>query len=249
MKWYRADLHIHTVLSPCGGLDMTPERIIDEALKKKLDIIAITDHNTTKQCKEVMEVGKEMELMVIGGAEVNSREEVHCVTLFESGERLEEFQVFLDAKLPEILNIPEKFGHQVWVNRYEEIQGEEQRLLWSALNASMEEIVKEVYRLNGMFFPAHIDRMINGMLRQLGFVPADLKADALEVLFLNDQKIAEVKDKNRRFSIITNSDAHEPEHIGRRFTWLKMKEPSFEEVRKALNQQDGREAKPGTGKI
>ncbi|TCO09727.1 hypothetical protein EV194_102153 [Natronoflexus pectinivorans] len=245
MKWYRADLHIHTVLSPCGGLDMTPERIVHEALKKKLDIIAITDHNSTKQCIEVMEVGEEKGLVVIGGSEINSREEVHCVTLFESIENLKEFQVFLDAKLPEILNKPEKFGHQVWVNRHEEIIGEEPRLLWSALNASIDEIASEVHRLNGLFFPAHIDRMINGMLRQLGFVPPDLQADALEVLFLNEPRIAEVKNQNSSFSIITNSDAHEPEHIGRRFTWLKMKELTFEEIRMALNHQDGREAKAG----
>lgn len=47
MKWYKADLHIHSVLSPCGSLDMSPKNIVQSALDKELEIIAITDHNST----------------------------------------------------------------------------------------------------------------------------------------------------------------------------------------------------------
>ena len=45
---FKADLHIHTVLSPCGDLEMSPTAIVDRALSRGLDMIAISDHNTTR---------------------------------------------------------------------------------------------------------------------------------------------------------------------------------------------------------
>ena len=131
MKTFRADLHVHSVLSPCGDLEMSPVRIVEKALTEKLDVIAITDHNTTRQCREIMELGLEHGLWVICGAEVNTREEVHCIALFETINQAEIFQAYLDKYLPDIENMPDIFGYQVWVNRNEEILGEESKLLWS----------------------------------------------------------------------------------------------------------------------
>lgn len=54
MKQYLADLHIHTCLSPCGSLEMSPSEIVRRSLAKGLDAIAITDHNTTLQCPEIL---------------------------------------------------------------------------------------------------------------------------------------------------------------------------------------------------
>src|SRR5690554_464993 len=186
MQWFRADLHIHTVLSPCGDLEMSPEHIVDEAIRKELDVIAITDHNSIRQAPEVMAVGREKGLLVLCGVEVNTREEVHGVALFENEDQVAQFQQYLDAHLPNIPNKPDFFGHQAWVNRKEEIMGEEPRLLWSALDQSLDEVAAKVRQLKGLFFPAHIDRPVNGLLRQLGFVPAHLQADALEVCQYNN---------------------------------------------------------------
>jgi hypothetical protein len=85
MKQFKADLHIHTTLSPCGSLDMSPKNIVAAALKAGLDIIAITDHNSTKQVQVIKELAQSKGIKVIGGAEINSSEEVHCLTLFETG--------------------------------------------------------------------------------------------------------------------------------------------------------------------
>jgi 3',5'-nucleoside bisphosphate phosphatase len=244
MQWFRADLHIHTVLSPCGDLDMTPERIVDEAIYKELDVIAITDHNSTRQAPEVMAVGREKGLMVLCGAEINTREEVHCVAVFEEVVQVDHFQTYLDAHLPVIQNKPDLFGHQVWVNRKEEIMGEEPRLLWSALDQSLEEVSEKVRQLNGLFFPAHIDRPVNGLLRQLGFVPAHLSADALEVCQYSSEWEEHHSDLSERFSIICNSDAHTLDQIGQRYTMLWMEDLSFSEIRLALSGQKGRKAKP-----
>lgn len=244
MKTFRADLHVHSVLSPCGDLEMSPVRIVEKALTEKLDVIAITDHNTTRQCREIMELGLEHGLWVICGAEVNTREEVHCIALFETINQAEIFQAYLDKYLPDIENMPDIFGYQVWVNRNEEILGEESKLLWSALAQSIEEVVAEVVALEGIVFPAHVDRQVNGILRQLGFIPAGLKIDAVEVCFKKSLELKELKDVARQHCVIANSDAHVLEQVGQRVTLLTMESLDFNELRKALNRQDGRSACP-----
>ena len=231
---FRADLHIHTTLSPCGSLEMSPKRIVDEALAKGLSIIAITDHNSTRQCKAVMEEGQSRGLFVIGGAEVNTREEIHCMSLFENIETLEKFQVYLDEYLPDIPNNPDKFGHQVWVDRNEEIEGFEERLLLSAIDQSIDEVEQKVHSLGGLFIPAHVDRPMYGIFAMLGFIPDSLKCDALEVSSKADEnfyKMTKIKDNYR---IITNSDAHYPNQIGSCFTEFEMDMVDFESVRKIL---------------
>ena len=80
---------------------------------------------------------------------------------------------------PDIPNDPEKFGFQVVVDPEEQIIYEEPKLLISALNQSLEEIAHKVRQLDGIFIPAHIDKPCFSILSQLGFVPPDLRYDAL----------------------------------------------------------------------
>ena len=131
----KADLHIHTVLSPCGDLDMSPGNILRAALERGLGLIGITDHNSTRQALLIQEWGREMGVAVLAGAEVTTAEEAHCLAFFPTPERLAEFQRFLDRHLPPVPNNPDKFGYQVAVNRDDEILYEEPLLLLSALTA------------------------------------------------------------------------------------------------------------------
>ncbi len=245
MKLFKADLHIHTVLSPCGSLEMAPDKIVMTALEKKLDIIAITDHNSTLQCRSVMEAGAEYGLFVIGGAEVNTREEVHCLTFFENLEALDDFQDYLDKWLPNILNNPEKFGNQVWVNRKEVILGEEKRLLWAGINQSIEEVSEKVNSLGGIFIPAHINRRVNGIISQLGFIPHGLNIDAVEINGIADRQFLKNSGIGSKYRVISGSDSHFLHQIGSGFTWLKMEEVSFKEFRMALKGVNNRNATSG----
>ena len=160
---------------------MHPVNIVSEAAKKGLDIIGITDHNSTRHCALISKLAAEKGIFVLQGAEVTTKEEVHCLVFFENTDALETFQDFLDASLPDILNVPEIFGYQVQVDENEMIIFEEPRLLINAINKSLEEVGSYVHSLNGLFIPAHIDRKKNSIYSQLGFLPADLNADALEV--------------------------------------------------------------------
>ncbi len=227
---------MHTVLSPCGSLEMSPTVIVDTALKKGLDIIGITDHNSTRQCAEVHRVGKEKGLMVFCGAEVTTKEEVHCLTFFENFEKLEAFQAYLDEHLPDIANDTDRFGHQVWVNADEEIVGQEERLLISAINQSIDEVEAKVRQLDGLFIPAHIFRPSFSVYSQLGFMPFEIRPDAIGISArFNVEEQMRKHPELEYYTVLRSSDAHFPEQIGAHYSIIELKEASFEELRMALH--------------
>ncbi|MDP2891085.1 MAG: PHP domain-containing protein, partial [Bacteroidota bacterium] len=193
MKSFRTDLHIHTVLSPCGDLEMSPARIVSLAKKRGLDIIGITDHNSTKQCELVRELGKRLGLKVIRGCEMTSREEVHCLGFFEDFDAMNEFQDFLDLHLTIIPNKPSLFGYQAVVDEFDYILEEQANYLGASLDISIEEVEQKVHELSGIFIPAHIDRPRNSLYSQLGFFPPELKVEALQISKLADEKAVREK--------------------------------------------------------
>jgi PHP family Zn ribbon phosphoesterase len=239
MRWYKADLHVHTVLSPCGGLDMSPVNIIRKAVTEKIDILAITDHNSLKHCALTVEIGEKYGITVIPGAEVNTREEIHCLTFFEDLKQAEAFQLYIDAHLLRIPNRPEFFGPQYLVDADENILEEEENLLLAALDSGLEEVEKEVHRLGGLFVPAHVNRMQNGLYSQLGFLPQDLQADALEIAVTRElETFQEEHPETAFFPIITGSDAHSVERIGAHFTEFRLASPNFKALRQVFHGKD-----------
>ncbi len=220
---------------------MSPVRIVSEAFKKGLDIIGITDHNTTRHCRLIKKIAEGKGIFVMQGAEITTKEEVHCLAFFENTDMLDKFQVFLDTNLPEILNDPDIFGDQVQVDENEIVIYEEKKLLTNAITKSIEDVEKMVHDLNGIFIPAHINRMKNSIYSQLGFLPGNLKAEALEVSrATTPEKFAEVHPEIRNYPLIRSSDAHYLTDIGAVFTVYNIKEPSFAEIKMALMGLNGR---------
>jgi 3',5'-nucleoside bisphosphate phosphatase len=235
MRWYRADLHIHSVLSPCGDLDMSPVRIIHEAKNHNLDIIGITDHNHTGHAKLTIELGEKEGIQVFSGVEINTREEIHCLAFFENIGKTEKFQDYINSCATRIENKPEKFGHQLLVNEKEEILEQIEWLLISSLTCSIDEVEKKVHQLDGVFVPAHIQRKSNCIYTQLGFLPDNLIIDAIEITDctrLSD--LYSTRPELKDYSIILNSDAHYPQQIGSQYSNYYLKEPSFVEWKMAL---------------
>ena len=177
MKEFRVDLHLHTCLSPCGSLEMSPRQIVETALEQGLDAIAVTDHNSTLQCLEIQALGEEYGLVVFAGAEVTTREEAHCVALFADNQARAAFQKYLEEHLPTVPNDPERFGDQVWVNGRNEIVGEAPYLLISALDRSVGQIAAVVRRSGGLFIAAHVERPSFSLISQLGFIDPSLPLD------------------------------------------------------------------------
>lgn len=240
----RADLHIHTVLSACADLEMSPVNIVNAALKKKIDLIAITDHNSTLQCSLVKDLAEERGLSFLYGVEVTTREEVHCLAYFEALAPLELFQKYLDRHLPRFPYLPEKFGYQLVVDRNEKIERMVEYYLNAALGQSIDQVEQEVHRLGGLFVPAHIERPMYGIFNQLGFIPATLSCDALGIMHHSSE--VEIRSRFRlddATPLIKASDAHSLEDIGSGCTWFELNNLSFEEIKKALMGIDGRKTK------
>jgi len=242
MKSFQADLHIHTVLSPCGDLSMSPIKIVERAVEIGLKVIAITDHNSTYHGPLVRELATPVGIMVVYGAEITTKEEVHCLCLFNTDSQRAEFQSFIDSNLPDIKNNTDIFGYQLVVDENEEIVREIEPLLISALNVSINQLEEKVHLLGGLFIPAHIDRQKYSLISQLGFVPADLKYDALELSRNTSVEVFKKTSpnlKNARF--IKSSDSHSISHLGTTNTFLRMESLSWEELTLAIQGKEGRE--------
>ncbi len=232
---------MHTVLSPCGDLEMSPANIVRKASERGIDILGITDHNSTLHAPLIKELASREGIMVLMGAEVTTKEEVHCLCFFENEELLSQFQEYLNRHLPNIPNDTDRFGYQVVVNEEEEITDEIDCLLISGLNQGIEEIEKKVHALNGLFIPAHINKTVNSVISQLGFLPPDLKVDALEISQHTTKSEFLKKNKYlKNYNFIQSSDAHYIDNIGNAWTNYFMERRSFEEIKMALAGIDGR---------
>ena len=241
LRWFKADLHIHTVLSPCAELSMGPKDIVNKALEHDLDIIAVTDHNSAENVRCVIQAARNTSLTVIPGMEVYVKDEAHIVCLFASlGDALA-FQHVIYEALPDGDYDASFFGEQIICDESENIIGENNRLLALPVSLNVDQIADLVVEFNGIMIPAHVDRKAHSLLRTLSFMPNNLPVYAMEVA----HSIEQAKKRfgilaNGRYGIIRSSDAHDIAQIGTKYTFFKMEEPSFAELGKAIRQVDGR---------
>lgn len=241
MNRYRSDLHIHSVLSPCGDLEMSPGNIVEMAVKKGLDIIAVTDHNHTGHAKLTRELGAKKGIWVVYGVEICTREEVHCLTFFDTNEQLDVFQEILEISMPKIPNDKALLGYQVIVNEAEEILEEVSYSLYPGVDWEIGEAAGIVHELGGLFVPAHVDRAMNGLYTQLGIWPEGLEVDAVEISrFISRKEAFKDHPELRSQTLIHNSDAHYLEDIGRCISNLVMEDRDFAELKLALGGEKGR---------
>ncbi len=240
MRSYRADLHIHSCLSPCGDWAMSPRDIIARSCESGLDIIALCDHNSAENAGAAMAAGEAAGLYVIPGMEICSREEVHVLGLFETLEQALSMQEMVYAHLPG-QNTPELWGYQVVANEKNEVLYENQRLLIGATTLYLDAVVEAVHERGGLCVAAHVDRPAFSIISNLGFIPPDLRFDALEVS--PQVPLGEARSRVpgvAPYACITSSDAHYPADIARVSTSFVLQAPAFAEIRMALQGQNGR---------
>lgn len=225
------DFHIHTGLSPCAEDEMSPRNIVNMALIKGLNAIAVTDHNSIGNLRSVMEAGKDAGILVIPGMELQTREEVHLLCLFRT---LEDAQVFDDRIDPlrlRIPNKPERFGHQYHYNAEDEVVGEYPWSLLSSIDISMEEAVRLVRRRGGIVIPCHLDRKANSILYTLGFLPQEPVFQWVE---LSTTCTVSPKGIGADHQIIHNSDAHTLGDIAEAERWLEVDDFTVPAIFKTL---------------
>lgn len=244
---YKIDLHIHTALSPCADEEMTPPKIIHAASAKGLDMIAVTDHNSAANTAAVIEAGADRGIVVIPGMEVQTREEVHLICLFETVNEAVLLQNFIQQKMPPLKNNIKTFGRQqVLDSRGRPVQDEDRLLLTSA-DLSVDEVVREVNRLGGICLPAHVDRPSYSLIASLGFIPPDLDIAAVEISrHTNAEEARFLFPALKNHNIIGSSDAHMLTDIGIQYTQISIGgKPSFSELKKALENRSGRKVVAG----
>lgn len=237
----RADLHIHTCLSPCADTwRMTPRAIVKVAMEMGLQIIAICDHNSMRNVAAVQGAAESRGLVVLPGMEITSAEEVHVLGLFPDLERAAAMQDLVDRSLPGE-NSPDIFGYQVLMDQDDEILGSDDRFLAGATTMGIDEIVKAIHAYDGLAIASHVDREGFGILAQLGWIPQGLALDGLEVSWAMSRPEARVRfPQIRNWALLRSSDAHRPEEVGRAWSRLMVESPTLEEIGFALRAEGGR---------
>lgn len=219
MKYYY-DLHIHSCLSPCADADNTPNNIAGMAKVCGLDIIALTDHNSCKNCPAFFEACQRYGVIPIAGMELTTSEDVHLVCLFPTLGKAMEFDKEIENHRMPIKNRPELFGEQLIMNGEDEIIGTETALLSYATDISVDDAPKLVKGFGGICYPAHIDRDSNGIIAVLGTVPSHVGFTCYELR--NPQLADEISRRHRLdgMPMISSSDAHYLENLNERINYF-----------------------------
>jgi len=206
---YYYDFHVHSCLSPCADNDMTPNNIAGMAAVAGLNIVALTDHNSSRNCPAFFAAARRNGIIPIAGMELTTAEDIHVVCLFEHLEEALTFNDEVDRRRIRFKNRTDIFGDQLLTNENDEVIGTEEDLLPNATEISIDSVSELVSAFNGVCFPAHIDRDANGIITTLGVFPEDTDFTCAE---LHDMGLAE--ELRERYPVLkgmqlfSGSDAH-----------------------------------------
>jgi PHP family Zn ribbon phosphoesterase len=219
---------------------MIPPLIVQRALEHEIDVIAITDHNASANVHAVQKAAEGTRLTVLPGMEVQSREDVHLLTLFDNLDALETWQTQVDQFLPDLPNSSDFFGEQFIVDETGEFIRSEPRLLLTSTNFSIDEIFERVSSLGGLVIPAHVERTSYGLFPSLGLISETWNVLALEISrHTTLEKDAAKFPALRKYPLIQSGDVHRlDEFLGT--TIFTLASPTLMEIRMAFNQIDGR---------
>jgi 3',5'-nucleoside bisphosphate phosphatase len=236
----RAELHVHTVLSPCADVEMIPPLIVEEALSRGIGLLAITDHNNTLNIEAVMKAAAGTSLVVLPGMELQTREEVHSLCLFETLQTAQEFGRWVDTKLPDMRNDPDHFGEQFIVDDTGDFIRREERLMLVSASCSLNEAFTRVNGLGGLFIPAHINRTAFGLIPMLGLVPDDITIEALEISRqITPEAACKKYPQIKSYPLLQGGDAHRLEEL-LGLNEFTVASPSLSEIKLALKGKTGR---------
>lgn len=224
---YKLDLHIHSVLSPCADLLMTADNIIERLLENNIKIFSITDHNSARNSKVIMEKAKQANLFFVPGIEIQTIEEVHVLAYFRKVEELLEFSAELETMLPNFKNREDIYGYQLILDENDEYVEKEERFLAGSVGLGIDEVYKLVRKYRGLIIPAHLDRT-SSIISSLGYIP-DLDFDAYEIY--NIKKIEHIKQEFKLSkAIISNSDAHTLDMLGKKEVYIDIETLDTDEI-------------------
>lgn len=237
MSTYYYDLHIHSCLSPCADDDMTPNNIAGMGTICGLQIMALTDHNTAKNCPAFFEAAKRQGIIPIAGMELTTAEDIHLVCLFETLESALAFDDVVASSRVPFPNRPDIFGEQMIMNGDDEVIGTEPDFLPNATVLSLEQAAALCMAHGGICYPAHIDRPANGVISTLGVFPDDPPFGLAELHEIDKAEgLIAAHDNLKNVTFVTGSDAHYLWDIRERYCSMELEDEPYssERVRKNL---------------
>lgn len=242
LKPFTADLHVHTLLSPCAEIEMTPRNIIRHARQYGIDIIAVTDHNAGDNAQAMFDAARKTDIHILPGMEVETKEEIHVLILFDELKDAAVWQKYVQAHLPDVKNNDSKFGAQFIVDHEDNLISIKEQMLLMPTDVSLEEMTAAAEEYGGLIIASHIDRPSYSILSQLGFVPEGVVLHAVELSkTAKFDNIPAYYPSIMKYPIITSSDAHTIDDFLRGpKTVFFIEQPSVAEIKLALCGQRGR---------
>lgn len=220
MKLYY-DLHIHSCLSPCADDDNTPNNIIGMGVLNGLDVMALTDHNTCRNCPAFFAAAEKNGIVAIAGMELTTAEDIHIIFLFDSLENAMLFDGEINKRRILIKNRTDIYGRQLILDKDDNPVDEDEYLLSNATTVTVEECPALAKRFSGICYPAHIDRQANGIIAVLGTMPDINGFNTVEFNSITNIEDYTKKYNLKKYKTVVNSDAH--------YLWdIKEKQDFFE---------------------
>ena len=203
------DLHMHSCLSPCGDEDMTPNNMVNMAMLDGLQVIAISDHNTTGNAEAFLQVAEQAGITAFAGMELETAEDVHILCLFYDLESARAFDREVVAPaLPPIKNRVDIFGRQLLMNAEDEIIGEDDRYLINATSITVDALPELISSYGGIAVPAHIDKSTKSILAMLGFIDESWGYTLLELSKNAPADFIDTHPELKNCYFLYDSDAH-----------------------------------------
>ena len=210
---------------------MTPNNIAGMAYLGNLDIVAITDHNSSKNCPAFFEAARNYGIVPIAGMELTTAEEIHVVCLFENLKTAMEFEKLVEPCRMQIPNKTSIYNEQLVMDKDDKVIEIMPNILSLATTITVEQAFEYVNNFNGVCYPAHIDRDSNSIISMLGSIPEHIPYTSFE--FHDETKISEylekypiLKDKR----IVINSDAHTLGMINEQYNFVELSGKNEEQL-------------------
>ena len=210
------DLHIHSCLSPCANLEMSPSEIVARAKAAGMDGMALTDHQSARNTPAIAECARRAGMACLYGLEVCTAEDVHTLAIFDTTEQALAMTEWVYAAMPKRVNDPDTFGDQPVVTWDDDIVEMEWRILAAACRKPIAEVSARCHELGGIYIAAHIDRTAFSVYSQLGGIPEDGAFDAVELSRTADEALWIPKAEG--YAVTRSSDAHNLDDVARVWT-------------------------------
>lgn len=235
------ELHVHTVVSACAETEMIPPLIVRRARELGLGLLGVTDHHSAENAGAVQEAARPHGIRVLPGMEVQTREEVHVLCLFDELDLAWKWQDLIWEHLPAETNREAYFGAQYVVSAAGDYLRTNRRLLQTSTSLSFEQVLTLAEEWGGLALPAHVDRPRYSLFANLGMIPEGVTLIGAEISrHITGEEALSRFPSLRGVTLVQSGDAHRLAEMTNT-TRLRVPEPTLQELRRALLREGGRE--------